>query len=110
MLRRRSLKRAAAILLILTGALVIGWLWLSRYEDRFDPQIRDAARHHRLPPALVKAVVWKESRFDPGVRGRAGEIGLMQVTEVAAQEWADALHLNGYTHEHILDQIGRAHV
>ena len=27
----------------------------------------------------------------------------MQMTEVAAQEWADALHLNGYAHEHILD-------
>lgn len=105
----RSLKRAVAILLLITLALVLGWFWLSRYEDRFDPQIRAAAQHHRLPPALVKAVVWKESRFDPGVRGRAGEIGLMQVTEVAAQEWADALHLRGYTHEHILDPSTNLH-
>ena len=103
------LKRAVVILLLLTGAMVIGWVWLSRYEDRFDPQIRTAAQRHRLPPALVKAVVWKESRFDPRVRGRAGEIGLMQVTEVAAQEWADALHLSGYTHEHILDPSTNLH-
>lgn len=107
--RGRSLKRPVAILLLITLALVLGWFWLSRYEDRFDPQIRTAAQRHRLPPALVKAVVWKESRFDPGVRGRAGEIGLMQVTEVAAQEWADALHLSGYSHEHILDPSTNLH-
>jgi soluble lytic murein transglycosylase len=37
---------------------------------------------------LVKAVVWRESRFDPHKVGTAGERGLMQVSERAANEWA----------------------
>lgn len=100
---------AILLLLLLIGGAGIGWFWWSHHEDRFDPQIRIAAQRYRLPPSLVKAVVWKESRFDPSVRGRAGEIGLMQVTEVAAQEWADALKLTRYTHEHILDPATNLH-
>lgn len=92
-----------AILLLLIAAAGVVWFWFRRHEDRFDPQIRVAAQRHSLPPSLVKAVVWRESRFDPGVRGRAGEIGLMQVTEVAAQEWADAQRIRGYHHEQTLD-------
>ena len=105
----QTLKRWSIILLFLVGGGAILWFWLSRYEDRFDPQIRRVAQHYRLPPSLVKAVVWKESRFDPSVRGRAGEIGLMQVTAVAAQEWADALKLTRYSHEQILDPSTNLH-
>ena len=34
---------------------------------------------------LVKAVVWRESRFDPKKQGSHGERGLMQVTERSGQ-------------------------
>lgn len=105
----QTLKRWTVILLFLIGGGGTVWFWLSRYEDRFDPQIRRVAQHYRLPPSLVKAVIWKESRFDPSVRGRAGEIGLMQVTKVAAQEWADALKLTRYSHELILDPSTNLH-
>ena len=105
----QTLKRWTVILLFLIGAGGIVWFWLSRYEDRFDPQIRRVAQHYRLPPSLVKAVIWKESRFDPLVRGRAGEIGLMQVTKVAAQEWADALKLTRYSHEQMQDPSTNLH-
>ena len=37
---------------------------------------------------LVKAVVWRESRFDARKYGIRGERGLMQVSEKAATEWA----------------------
>jgi len=97
------MRRRVAILGLLIVVAGIAWFWLARHEDRFDAEILAAARLHRLPPSLVKAVVWRESRFDPAVRGRAGEIGLMQVTEVAAREWADAQRLRGYHHEHTLD-------
>jgi soluble lytic murein transglycosylase len=103
------LKRWSVILLLLIGGVGIVWFWISRYENRFDAQIQLAAQRYRLPPSLVKAVVWKESRFDPTVRGRAGEIGLMQVTAVAAQEWADALKLTRYSHEQILDPSTNLH-
>jgi soluble lytic murein transglycosylase len=39
---------------------------------------------------LVKAVVWRESRFQADMKGRNGERGLMQVSEVAARDWAIA--------------------
>jgi soluble lytic murein transglycosylase len=85
-------------------AMAAGGLWWRfHWENRFDPQIRAAAARYNLPATLVKAVVWKESRFDPAARGKAGEIGLMQVTENAAQEWADASRLTGYEHDHTLD-------
>jgi len=56
-----------------------------------------------MEPALIKAVVWRESRFHPGVRGRAEEIGLMQLREEAAREWAAAEHLLNFEHEHCFD-------
>jgi len=56
-----------------------------------------------VEPALIKAVAWRESKFDTHARGRAGEIGLMQLREEAAQEWADAERVDGFDHEHCLD-------
>jgi soluble lytic murein transglycosylase len=58
-----------------------------------------------VEPALVKAVVWRESRFHPGVRGTAHEIGLMQLQEEAAREWADAEHIESFAHEHCFDPL-----
>jgi soluble lytic murein transglycosylase len=43
-----------------------------------------------VDPRLVASLIWKESRFRPGLTGKAGEIGLMQVTEAAGREWAEA--------------------
>ena len=77
------------------------WQW--RQEHRFDAQIRSAAVRHGLPPALVKAVVWRESRFDPEAVGKAGEIGLMQLMDDAAHEWAGAARLTHFAHEHVFD-------
>src|SRR5207249_10099946 len=68
-----------------------------------DRSISAAARRYGVEPALVKAVVWRESRFHPRARGRSGEIGLMQIGEAAAQEWADAEHIGGFNHEQCSD-------
>lgn len=71
------------------------WLLRDRMRDfavddtRYADQIRAAAERHGLNPELVRAVVFRESRFDPEVRGKAGEIGLMQVLPSGAgAEWA----------------------
>src|SRR5437016_12407479 len=50
--------------------------------------MRVIAKDPHLDPMLVKAVIWRESRFDPRKYGGAGERGLMQVSEKAAKEWA----------------------
>jgi soluble lytic murein transglycosylase len=72
-------------------------------ERSQDKPIRAAAARYQVEPALVKAIVWRESRFRPDVRGRASEIGLMQIQEDAAREWADAEHIPGFEHEHCFD-------
>ena len=57
---------------------------------RYDQMITEIADRHQVDPALVKAVVWRESKFRPGMEGTSGERGLMQVGESAAAEWAKA--------------------
>ena len=54
---------------------------------RYDPIIKDAARRRGIDPMVLKAVVWRESRFRPGKVGLNGERGLMQITDAAAREW-----------------------
>jgi soluble lytic murein transglycosylase len=87
-------------LVLLAGGGGLYWSWQGWLERSQDVPIRAAARRYGLEPALVKAVVWRESRFHPFARGRAQEIGLMQIRETAAQEWADAERVPGFEHEH----------
>ncbi len=56
----------------------------------YDGLIQTMAEKHGVPPDLVKALVWQESRFDSKATGTAGERGLMQVTEAAATDWVNA--------------------
>ena len=100
--RRR--KWLPIVVLVIIVDAVGGWLYYRhRREHSQDEVIRAAAARYGVDAALVKAVVWRESRFDPEVRGKAGEIGLMQIREPAAREWAEAERIAGFQHEHILD-------
>ena len=76
------------------------WVSPARFHQ-YDRVIRSVALEHHLDPMLVKAVVWRESRFDPKKRGSHGERGLMQVTERAANEWARENKVAGFR----LDQL-----
>ncbi|MFO1487282.1 MAG: lytic transglycosylase domain-containing protein [Verrucomicrobiota bacterium] len=97
-MKRRQILLIAALLL--TGVAVI-FLWREEQrEERFAPQIRSAAARYGVDPLLVQAVVWRESKFNPNARGTSGEIGLMQIQEIAAQEWADAERHTNFVHEH----------
>jgi soluble lytic murein transglycosylase len=66
---------------------VYEWVSPARF-GQYDPIITSVAAEHRLDPMLVKAVIWRESRFDSRKYGTAGERGLMQVSAKAANEWA----------------------
>ena len=58
-------------------------------RDAYDGIILETADRYGVDPALVKAVIWRESRFRPYVRGKAGEIGLMQIMpDKAVVDWA----------------------
>ncbi len=60
-------------------------------ENQYDRIIYEAAARHNVPPLLVKAVIWRESKFNHLARGNVGEIGLMQIrpTRGAVAEWVD---------------------
>ena len=78
------------------------WLSPARFQQ-YDQLIRAASAANHLDPMLVKAVVWRESRFDPQKLGGAGERGLMQVSELAAQEWAAERRLENFRVEELFD-------
>lgn len=51
----------------------------------YDAIISKHAAKHGVPVALARAVVRIESNFRPNARGRAGEIGLMQIKPATAR-------------------------
>ena len=81
---------------------VYEWISPARFQ-RYDGMIQSVATAHRLDPMLVKAVVWRESRFDPQKYGSVGERGLMQVSEKAANEWARENKIDNFRVEELFD-------
>jgi soluble lytic murein transglycosylase-like protein len=73
---------------------------LVRCEAQPDParveaaaqHVRAAARTHDVDPALVAAVIWVESKFNPRARGPGGSAGLMQLMPRTSRSLAAALH------------------
>ena len=78
------------------------WMSPARFHQ-YDRLIRVVAAEHHLDPMLVKAVVWRESRFDPRKHGSHGERGLMQVSEKAANEWAHGNKIDNFKVEQLFD-------
>ena len=84
---------------ILTTDAVLGlMLYLHWRVHHFDDDIRAAAARYGLNPELVRAVVWQESRFNSQARGQAGELGLMQIRDLAAEDWAVAEGVEPFHH------------
>lgn len=95
----------AAVIAIRSGdPLYTAYEWISpaRFQA-YDGLIRRVAAEHQLDATLVKAVVWRESRFDPKKIGSAGERGLMQVSEVAANDWARENQIAKFRVEQLFD-------
>jgi peptidoglycan lytic transglycosylase len=88
-LSRGLLLVIALFLVVCTG--LVDWWYSLRQERRFDTQILSVAQRYKVNPALVKGVIWRESNFNPRVRGRVGEIGLMQIRSLTAREWVQAV-------------------
>ena len=82
------MKRLAIILLILivggAGLYFFNQYWIHRYDAVI---AREAARY-RVDPDLVWSIAYEESYFRSWMKGRNGEIGLMQVTPAVARDWA----------------------
>ena len=87
----RFLTVAAIALLAVVGG--VAWvtraepdLYLrTRYPLEFEHILRGHASNHDLDPALLAAVVYVESRFDPQAESAAGAVGLMQLLPETAK-------------------------
>jgi peptidoglycan lytic transglycosylase len=55
------------------------WYLRARYPLEYEHIVRGHARNYDLDPALLAAVIYAESRFDPDVESPAGAVGLMQL-------------------------------
>ena len=90
--------------IICLGAVV---LWFDRVrthrEHSQDAVILAAAGKHGVHPALVKAVVWRESWFNPRAKGRSGEIGLMQIMAATGSDWAAAERVRAFVQDRLFD-------
>lgn len=101
------MKLRPRLVLIIIGVLLLTFLvdqWRRAHlESSQDKNILNAARKYRVDPALIKAVVWRESRFDTHARGRKGEVGLMQIMEITGLEWAGAQRVPLFSKYLLLD-------
>jgi soluble lytic murein transglycosylase len=55
------------------------WYERLRYPLSYEHIVVGHARNYDLDPALVAAVIYRESKFDAGARSSSGAIGLMQL-------------------------------
>jgi len=89
-----------ALLIVLCAVVGAGlgigaWQWQLRSiakQTQFDAFIGPAALENNVDPLLIRAIIWRESRFQPRVRGLNRERGLMQLTPGVAAEWARVRH------------------
>ena len=87
----RILTLAAVLVLAVAavGAWVVeaepDWYLRARYPLEYEQILRTHGANHDLDPALVAAVVYVESRFDPNAESEAGAIGLMQLLPDTAE-------------------------
>jgi soluble lytic murein transglycosylase len=75
---------------------------LGRYSAH-DELIRSVADKEGVDPALLKAIIWRESAFHADKMGAAGERGLMQVGEAAATDWARARKIETFIPTDLFD-------
>ena len=57
-------------------------------DDSYDSIIVAKSEKYSLDPNLVKAIIWRESKFNQNAIGTKGEIGLMQLMKKSAvKDW-----------------------
>jgi soluble lytic murein transglycosylase len=90
-------------LLLLVGATGAGFAYVQktqpawyerlRYPLSYDHIVVGHAANYDLDPALLAAVIYRESKFDAGARSSSGAIGLMQLLPATAK--GIAVHTGG---------------
>ncbi len=72
------------ILIVLVGSYFFNQYWIHRYDGLIARQ----ATVYRIDPDLVWSIIHEETYFSPWKHGKAGEVGLMQITPTVGREWA----------------------
>ena len=82
----------ALLPIILGGGLLVyadsaepAWWLRLRYPLEYTSIVRAHAENYELDAALIAAVIYRESRFDPNAVSEAGAIGLMQLLPDTAE-------------------------
>jgi soluble lytic murein transglycosylase len=70
-----------------------GWYERLRYPLSYEHIVVGHAENYDLDPALLAAVIYRESKFDAGARSQSGAIGLMQLLPTTAK--GIAVHTGG---------------
>jgi soluble lytic murein transglycosylase len=98
-----------AVVAILAGAFAYvnetrpGWYERIRYPLRYSEYVRVHAREHGLDPALLAAVIYQESKFNPSAKSSSGAIGLMQLTPSTAHGIAVRTHGDAFSTADLYD-------
>ena len=79
------------------------WYERIRYPLRYEAIVRTHARNYDLPPTLLAAVIYSESKFDPSARSGAGAVGLMQLLPDTARGIAARTGGDGFVVSDLLD-------
>jgi len=90
-------------IIFLGGFVALVERWRGSREHSQDSVIFAASSKYGVDPALVKAVIWRESWFDPDAKGTSGEVGLMQIMNATASDWATAQRKQAFTHHQLFD-------
>jgi soluble lytic murein transglycosylase len=92
------------LLIVLVGeAGLYYWREHQPRENPYDPIITSVAKENGVDPFLIRALIWRESRFDPSTHGAADERGLMQVRPVVGEEWAKAKKIPDFKADDLYD-------
>jgi|WetSurMetagenome_2_1015567.scaffolds.fasta_scaffold34361_3 soluble lytic murein transglycosylase len=97
------MRRFLVLAMPMLGALAVAFGCLIWHVSRFDEIIEMAAARNGVDFYLAKAVIYEESWFRPGIRGAAGEFGLMQIMKPAAADFAAGKGLAPFSEDMLLE-------
>jgi soluble lytic murein transglycosylase len=79
------------------------WYARLRYPLEYEHIVTGHARNYDLDPALLAAVIYRESKFDPDAVSASGAIGLMQLLPDTAQGIAQLTGGTGFRLKDLYD-------
>lgn len=87
---------------LIVFAILAGLAWLFKEKNKeekqlnnskipesvrqWEPEVTAAAKEFNVPKTVAMAVLWQESAGNPNARGSSGEVGLMQLKEIAVKD------------------------